>query len=105
MTTFYEIPLTPNAQAFRVTLAGVQYRMALAWRTHDVGGWFLDIFDPAGNPLVAGIPLVTGVDLLEPYPDLKFGGALYVMTDGAPTAPPTYDNLGTQAHVYFEAPV
>lgn len=105
MSTFYEIPLTPNAQTFRVTLAGAQYFMAVAWRSHDVGGWFLDVYTSAGAPLVTGIPLVTGVDLFEPYPDLNFGGALYVISDGSPTAPPTFANLGSQAHVYFEAPV
>lgn len=100
---YYEIPLTPNAQTFRITLAGKQYVMALNWRTHDVGGWFLDVSTSAGDPLVTAIPLVTGVDLLEPYPDMNFGGSLFVTTDGDPLAPPTYDNLGTQAHVYFGA--
>lgn len=101
--TFYEIPLSPNAQRFFITLAGVQYQMLLVYREHDLGGWFLDIATAAGVPLVSGVPLVTGVDLLEPYPDLKFGGPLYVMTDGDPSAVPTFDNLGTQSHVYFGA--
>lgn len=104
MTTYYEIPLTPNAQTFRITLAGVQYVLAFAYRTHAVGGWFLDIYSTDGVALVAGIPLVTGVDLLEPYPDLDFGGSLFVATDGDPSATPTYTNLGTQAHVYFGSP-
>lgn len=99
--TFYEIPLTPNAQSFYITLAGVQYRMALTWRSHDMGGWFLDAYTVAGTPVLLGVPLVTGVDLLAAYPDLNFGGALYVASDGDPYAVPTYANLGQQSHVYF----
>jgi len=102
--TFYEIPLTPNAQRFYITLAGVQYQMQVAWRSNVEGGWFLDIYDAAGVAIVLGVPLVTGVDLLEPYPDLNFGGSLYAMTDGDPNTVPTFANLGTQSHVYFGIP-
>lgn len=99
--TYYEIPLSPNAQRFYVTLAGVQYQVQVAWRTAAEGGWFLDLYDGSGNALVLGVPLVTGVDLLAPYPDLGIGGSLYVTTDGAPDAVPLYANLGTTAHLYF----
>lgn len=100
-TTYYEIPLSPNAQSFYIALAGVQYQMQVTWRTATEGGWFLDIYDASGNALVLGIPLVTGVDLLAPYPDAGVGGSLYVATDGTPDAVPLYSNLGTTAHLYF----
>lgn len=103
-TTYYEIPLASSAQRFYITLAGVQYQMQVAYRTHPEGGWFLDVYTAGGVALVLGIPLVTGVDLLEPYPDLNFGGTLQVMTDGDPYAVPTYANLGSQSHVYFGVP-
>lgn len=103
-TKYYEIPTSPKAQRFFITLAGVQYLMRLVWRSGVMGGWVLDISTAAGVPLVMGIPLVTGVDLLEPYPEKKFGGRLYVMTDGAPDQPPTYENLGTEGHLYFGVP-
>lgn len=93
--TYYEIPLTPNAQRFSVTLAGVPYQMQLIYRGATEGGWMLDLFDAAGNGLVLGVPLVTGVDLLAPYPDLAIGGSLFM------DAVPTYDNLGTGARLYF----
>ena len=96
-TTYYEIPLNPNAQKFFVTLVGVQYLFVVMWR----GVWVLDIYTAAGVALVQCIPLITGVDLLEPYPDLAVGGALYAMTDGDTGTPPTYANLGTTGHLYF----
>lgn len=99
--TYYEIPLDANNQLFSVTLAGKLYQMQLIYRNTTEGGWFLDIFDASGNPLIYGISLVTGVDLLSPYPDAGIGGSLYVATDGDPFAVPTYDNLGTNSHLYF----
>lgn len=66
-----------------------------------LGGWVLDIADSANNPLVQGIPLVTGCDLLQQFGHLGIGGALWVLTDGDPMAVPTYHNLGSLSHLYF----
>lgn len=98
MTTYFEIPLSPVAQRFYVTLAAVSYQLQLVYRGATEGGWVLDLFDAGGVPLVLGVPLVTGVDLLAPYPDAGVGGGLWVDTL------PTYDNLGTGARLYFGAP-
>lgn len=103
-TTYYEIPLAPNAQRFNITLAGVVYQLTLIWRTGDMGGWFIDIASSAGVPILQGVPLVTGADLLAQYPDLGFGGTLTVATDSTPDAVPTYGNLGQASHVYFGVP-
>lgn len=103
MTTYYEIPLTAEPQSFSITLGGVEYRLTVLWRNADEAGWTVDIADSNGNPLVSGIPLVTGCDLLEPYPDLGFGGVLWVQTTADPDAVPTYDNLGTGSHLYWVA--
>lgn len=99
--TYYEIPLSGVAQRFSVSLGGVSYSMLLAWRETDMGGWFLDILAADATPVLMGIPLVTGADLLAQYPDKNFGGVLRVTTDGDPDAVPTYANIGTQSHVYF----
>lgn len=99
MATF-EIPLTPEAQTFLVSLAGVQYQFTLQWRDAvNNGGWVLDIADSTGNPMVSGIPLVTGVDLLAQYDYLGINAELWVQTDAA-DAVPTYTNLGIQSHLY-----
>lgn len=102
MPTLAEIPMTPVSQTFQVTLANVPYAMAVTWR--DPYGWFLDIATPAGAKLVSGIPLIAGVDLLQSYPQFEFGGEMYVITDGNPTADPTKDNLGIAAHWVFYIP-
>ncbi len=99
--TFYEVPLTGAAQKFQITLANVKYQMQLQYRNAVNGGWFLDIFDILGNSIAAGIPLVTGADLLAQLRHLGIGGGLMCSTDGNPDAVPTYANLGSTSHLYF----
>ena len=100
----YEIPLTPEPQAFGITLAGRSLRLVLRWAESpaaDVpGGWLLDILDQPDDvtPLVCGIPLVAGCDLLAPYAYLSPGGSLWVSGG----MPPTLDNLGETVLLLFE---
>ena len=100
--TVYEIPLSPQPQRMTIALAGVTYRMRFHYANVDQGGWLLDIGDANGVPLVAGMPLVTGADLLAQFPDLGFGGKLFVVSDGDPSAVPTFEDLGVTSRLYFE---
>jgi hypothetical protein len=97
----YEIPLRPGAQKFSVDF-GTIYVMRLVYRDAEEAGWTLDILQQDEEPILCGIPLVTGADLLDQYAYLGFGVRLYVLTDGDPFAVPTYANLGTGAHLYVE---
>lgn len=109
----YEVPLKGQSQTFTIALAGVTYQMTLMWRASEptrfppssqantAGQWVLDMADALGNPLVSGIPLVTGVDLLAPYAYMGFTGSLVVQTDHDTDALPTYSNLGSTSHLYF----
>jgi hypothetical protein len=100
MASTYEIPLSPNAQTLAVKLAGTTYQLTVLWRDDPSGGWILDLADNAGNPVISGMALVTGADLLAQYAHLELGFALYVQSDNDPTAPPTYADLGVSAHLY-----
>lgn len=102
MTTIAEIGLESVSKTFQVTLANVTYAMAVTWR--DPYGWFLDLAQLDGTKLLSGLPMVSGIDLLQPYPQFEFGGALFLMTDGNLTADPTKDNLGIDCHLYFATP-
>lgn len=103
MPQSFEIPLTPQAQVFSIALGGIPYQLTLMWRDAVNGGWFIDIADQNTNPIVSGIPLVTGVDLLAQYAYLGFPGSLTVETSGDPTAVPTFENLGTTSKLIFTA--
>lgn len=99
---FYEIPLSGVPETFSIALGPQSYRLRIGFANVDGGGWFFDLSDTAGNPILCGIPLVTGCDLLGPYRYLGIPGRLWVTTDGDPDAVPTFDDLGTTSHLYFE---
>lgn len=100
----YEIPLTSEPQNFDITLAGQELKLYARWLESPApdapGGWYLDIYKTHDDliPIVLGVPLVSGCDLLAPYGYLELGGALYVSGE----LPPTIDNLGTENFLLFE---
>ncbi len=100
----YLLQLSANAQTLQVTIAGVAYQLTIQWRDGGGCGWVLDIADVNGNPIVQGIPLVTGINLLQQYAYLGIGGELWVTTTGDPAAVPTYENLGSAANLYLVIP-
>jgi hypothetical protein len=114
MRTYYEIPLSATPQRFTVSLPiegnttgqTVNYKMTFQYRNAPLAvaggcGWTVDLADDAGTPLACGIPLVTGADLLAQFAYLDLGGHLVVLSEGEAYAKPTFENLGTGAHVYW----
>ncbi len=101
MTTPYIIPLTPAPQKFYVSLLGVVYRFTVKYQDSYTAGWVLDIANESDEPIIGGIPLVTGANLLAQYEYLGIGVPLYVATDGNLDAVPTFTNLGLQCKLYF----
>lgn len=99
MQTF-EVPLSAEPQVFQIALAAVTYQLSLQWN-EETATWVLDIRDENQQPIVTGIPLVTGADLLGQYTYLNFGGQLYAETVGDLSTPPTFENLGDEGKVYF----
>lgn len=99
MTTYYEIPLSAQPQTFYITLVGVQYQFLVVWNAVN-SSWMINISDASGNPILSGIPMVTGADLLEQYAYLNLGFALVAQTDNAPDVVPTFADLGTTGHLY-----
>lgn len=107
MSTILEIPLEIGVpQSFTVTLAGKRYLAKLQYRDDPMGGWVLDLYDAGTNAaILTGIPLVTGVDLLEQYAYLRFNGGLWVQTSHNqeinPDTVPTFENLGREGLLYW----
>lgn len=98
MAGYYTIPLDPEPQSFGITLAGKEYRLTVRWFAAEEGGWHLDIQEPDNAaPLIMGLPLVTGCDLLEQFAYLDFGGELWVDSD----LPAALDNLGAEVELVF----
>lgn len=93
-----EIPLQAGNQQFDIQLGGITYRMQLQWR--DCAGWILDIMQTNSEPIVTGIPLVFGVDILEQHRYLGFNGSLVFYRDN-PQNESKAGRLGSSERVYF----
>ena len=94
------IPLTNIPQEFSISLSNREVTIFQRW--NEWSGWVIDLSDTATTtPIIAGLPLVTGCDLLEPFPELGFIGSLLVYTDGNSMSIPTIDNLGLDSNLYY----
>jgi hypothetical protein len=110
MRNYFEIPTRPGIPfKERVTLQNVTYSFSFKWNTVSLA-WVLDVYDETGViPIVSGIPIVTGADLLEQFPYLDFGAhavlmALTIAVGASPDEVPTFENLGVDGHLYYVTP-
>lgn len=95
------IPLVNVPQTFGINLAGVVYTITCKWNPSVDGGWVLDIANAAQIPIIAGLPLITGCNVLEGLGYLGINGELWVYTDGDSDSVPTLSNLGVDSNLYF----
>ena len=94
------IPFLPSQpQVLQVSIGGVTYTMKVRFCT-PAQCWMLDLSDVSGNPIIQGIPLITGTDLLSQYAYLDLGFSLLVQTNNDANAVPTFANFGTLGNVY-----
>ncbi len=100
--TILEVPLSPSPQRFDIALAGTTRRLTFKWN-RAARCWVMDMADEGGVVLAAGLPLVTGLNLLEQFGYLQLGGQMAVATDHDTDAVPTFDNLGLTSHLYFRS--
>jgi hypothetical protein len=100
MATPFLIPLQPTNQTLQVTMAGVLYQLTVRWNDMNQA-WTLDIADANSSPILSGLPIVTGKDLLASYAYLNFGGQLIAQTTNDTDAVPTLANLGSAGNLYF----
>lgn len=79
-----------GSQIFNSTLNGVNYNFRIIWRGTE---YVLDLLDTNKNPIIQGIALVTGMDLLSPYKYLNLGFGLFVSNSANPMQDMTYKDL------------
>jgi len=92
----YEIPLNNGNQKFSTRLGGTQYKLQLIYR---VDTWFLDIFDNTENPLIAGLPLLMGDNLLIQHQHI-ISGSLYVLNTNEDEIQ-QFTDLGTMIKLFW----
>lgn len=93
----YEIPLRSGNQKFNVTLDKTIYKLRLIYRVNE---WYLDILDTSEKPLITGLLICPGIDLLEQYKHI-IPHSLYV-TNSNPDELTTFDSLGSKIKLYYE---
>lgn len=98
----FPLPVSATAQSFFVQLVNVTYKITMRWNTVALC-WVMDLADSEEVPIVQGIPVVTGTNLLAPYAYLGIGGGIVALTEGDPDAVPTFENFGSGGDVYFVA--
>lgn len=100
MANYYEVPLTAEPQRLTVTLSGTPWFLTLSWNI-PMGVWLLDFANANQEPVLSGVPLVAGCDILGQYQYLGFNGSLVAQSDASEFLPPDFNNLGTTARVLF----
>lgn len=98
-----ELPLSSDpAQSFTCQLDDVKYFIEARYNSRN-GVWSLDLSDDATRvPILTGLALVLGVDLLEPY-NLGIGRLIAIDTEGR-GRDATADDLGTRVTVNWISP-
>ncbi len=86
-----EIPLTADNQQFSIVLGGVTWQISIIWR--DLY-WIMDLQNDRGEPVISGIPLVTGADLLAQYACMGLGFKLVVVCDDNTQDYPSKTDMG-----------
>ena len=94
---FYEIPLQVGNQKFNVTLGKTIYKLRIIYRTNQ---WYLDILNTAEKPLITGLLMCAGIDLLEQYKHV-INGSLYVANFEQDEIA-KYGYLGSKIKLYYE---
>lgn len=91
-----EIPLTADNQQFSIIIAGATYRISIIWRETC---WVMDMFNDRSEPLISGVPLVTGADLMAQYEYMGLGFKMAVVCDDEAQEYPTKIDLGSRSHL------
>ena len=92
----HEILLTNTNQQFNVRLGSIIYKLRLIYRLDT---WFLDISDSAGQLMLAALPMVQGVNLLEQHQHLIKGG-LYVLNSNTDESQ-SFNDLGVKIQLFW----
>ena len=88
---------------FKCTLDGVRYSFAFRWNER-AGQWIIDIKTASGVVIVAGIPLVSGVDFLAQF-KTRAGipqGNLFLLNLVDENISPGRDDLGVNVLLMYQ---
>lgn len=95
----YEIPLESAPRKYSVNLNGRSVIMTVRWNDMG-GGWYMNLDDKdTDSPIIHGIPMMIGGDLLDAYKHLGIPCGLHM--NSADMKDATRDNLGRDVRLYM----
>ena len=100
MSTVYLIPLSSGMQSFGASLGEKTIQIRLMWREAEGGGWFMDLLETDGDPILSGIAVRCGHNLLGQYPHLGLG-KMQIMVDNDDTIALSYSDMGKNVQLYW----
>ena len=101
---FIELPVAADVpyQSFSTTLNGAVYRIRLRYNTR-AGFWSLDLADAAGAPLLSGLAIRLGTDLLSQFASEGFPpGKLFAVNWVAAHREPDRETFGRDVSLVYE---
>lgn len=97
----FKVPFINNNQKFNITLSGKQLLITCRWNS-EIPAWVVDIQDALTNAyIIAGVALVTGVNLFKQFYYTGVKGYLVAYTNGDPSQIPTFTSLGNESQIYY----
>lgn len=90
MSALFEVPTIPNLPWYssKITLSGVVFTITLRYNDR-MQRWILDIGDPSGNPILAGLPILINRNVNGQYVIAGIPSGFFFAVDDT--------NLGIQA--------
>jgi hypothetical protein len=99
--SIFKIPFVNTNQTFNITLSGKNLLVTCNWN-QELPAWVVSIQDAATQEyLIAGVALVTGVNLFRQFYYTGIRNVLVVYTNGDPSQIPTFDSLGNESQVLY----
>lgn len=90
---------TSRATTQQIVLDGVRLIARMQY-VHAIERWVLSLSDQSGTTILAGVPIVNGVDLLRPFKHLDLPqGELFAYS--IDREPPTLETVDRSAHLLY----
>jgi len=99
----YNVPLTNKNQTLQTSLLGITYILTVRWNAL-ANLWYLDINDANNKPILNGVPMTAGVNLLKQFAYLGINGALVAQNVSNPNLPIGEVDLGVTGFLLFIVP-
>jgi hypothetical protein len=93
------IPDNPHYE-FTCPLDGNSYKFEIRWNETS-SAWYMSITGITIDVQIRGIKLISGVDLLKPFPIPELG-MMYIIDSQEQNQDPDYDGLGSRFLLLYE---